>query len=591
MRKILLVLTIITVLVFSVNLCYAQSDNNEAQIKYTSTVDSLLNLIKNASGQELLKLYPRLHKALYEVGDIDVHLKFNRDFAAAAKAAKDKKMEAISHVLKVEALYNYRMPDSLMLTESLKALAFMKDVPGAEVHYFFTASVVGDIYMLRGDYEEALKAAEEFYAQAKKMSNTSGLVASLQTMGKAYEELGFPDKAEASFRESIAVADERTDSGMKGESYSYLVDMLNAQKRYDAALEVNREFELYLEKIDAYNGELKNLCFLNYLGYAASYVKLGKYNLAQEYISKAEKIPVAQTTLGTYSVESERFNLLFEQGIYAEAEQSLDILEKILEDDASSFQASLKLKEARADLYSRWGKYDKAANAYKEYIAGKDSLQRVELVTKLHSLRTQYEVDKLEMQKVQQQRIFRNTLIWLSVALALLCVIIAVTTLNVRRLRAKNRSLLERIQEQDRLEEKNELMRSELARKEISAAPADEENGKLGELYLKLGELMKNPAIFTDPNTNRKTIAEKLGTNEKYVFDTIREYYDMSISDYISNLRLNYARNLLAHPSEQRTIEDVAIRAGFNSRSTFYRLFKEHYGMTPTEFRELVAGS
>lgn len=588
MKRIILIFFAITVLLFPANLHYSNAQN---QCTYTSTVDSLLNIIKTATGTELLKQYPRLHKALYEVNDVDIHLKFNREFAEAARAAKDKKMEAISHVLKIEAMYNYRVPDSIMLSESLKALDFIQDVPGAEVHYFYTASVIGDIYMLQGNYEEALRYAKKFYEEAKKKKNNSGLVASLQTMGKAYEGLGILDKAETSFRESIASADESIDHGMKGESYSFLIDMLNGQKRYNDALTVNKEFESYLERIDAYNGELKNLCFLNYLGYAASYTKLGQLNLARNYIAKAEKFPIADTDLGMYSVENERFSLLLEEGKYAEAEKSLDKLESILEDGTSYAQAISKMKEARADLYLRWEKYDRAAYAYKDYIACKDSLQRVEIATKLNTLRTQYEVDKLEIQKEEQKRTFRNTVIWFSIALILLCGIITIEVFNGRKLQVKNRALLDRISAQDRLEEENERMRKELAQNDISVTCEDEDKSKLGELYLKLKDLMRNPDVFTNPNVNRKIIAEKLGTNEKYVFDAIHEYYNMNISDYITNLRLNYAKSLLAHPSEQRNIETIALDSGFNSRSTFYRLFKEHYGMTPAEFRQLVTKS
>lgn len=568
---------------------YGQPKQN-GQVSYSPRVDSLLNLIKISNGPELLKQYPRLHKALYEVNDLDIHLKYNAEFAERARAAKDKKMQAIAAVLKIEALYNYRVSDSILLAESFKALEVMKDVPGAEVHYFYTASVIGDVYMLQGDYEKALEAAEKFYAQAKKTNSSSGIVASLQSMGKAYEELGMPDKAEASFRESITAADERTDSGIKGESYSFLIDMLNAQKRYKDALEVNNEFAAYLKRIDAYNGELKNLCFLNELGYAASYTGLKAYKPAWEHIAKAEQFPVAKTSMGMYSVENERSRLLIEEGRYAEAEESLNDIEHILGDDAAYYKAAFKLKETQADLYFRWGKYDKAAYAYKAYITGQDSLQRVEMATKLHALRTQYEVDKLEMQQEQQRQTFRSTMFWFSMVLLLLCIVISVIVVNARRLSSKNRSLLDRIQELDKLEENNERIRGELAKKKTPTLPENEKIDKSVELYMQLNELMKDPTVFTNPCINRKVIAERLRTNEKYIFEIVHEYYNMNVSDYITTLRLNHARSLLA-TSSGSTIESIAIDAGFSSRTTFHRLFKEHYGMTPVEFRKLMAGS
>lgn len=559
-------------------------DTVSAPPVYTPTVDSLLHLISSASGQEVLKLYPRLHKALYEVSDREVHLKFNQDFAEAARAAKDKKAEAISYVLKIEALYNYRASDSLLLAESFSALDFMRDVPGAEVHYFYTASVVSDVYMLQGNYRKALECAEAFYEEAKKRSNSSGLVASLQTMGKAYEELDLPDKAEASFRESIIVANEKTDHGMKGESYSFLIDMLNGQKRYKDALEVNKEFEAYLKRIDAYNGELKNLCFLSDLGFVASFSKLGLYDKAWEYLSKAERFPVASTSMGMYSVENERFNLLFEEGRYVDAEQSLRLLEDILDNDASYFKAALKLKESKAELYFRWGKFDRSVHAYRDYIAKHDSLQRVEMTSKLDIIRTQYEVDKLEIQKEEQKQLLHSSIRWFSAVLLLLCVIIVVVTRNTRKVKAKNRSLLNRIHEQDKLEQRYEEIREELA--QTSTKDSEGESREL--IYARLKEMMKDPLVFTDPNINRKVIAEKLNTNEKYIFDIIREYHSSNVSDYLNNLRLNYARTLLAQSSDKRTIDAIALDAGFNSRSVFFRLFKEKYGMTPSEFRRLM---
>lgn len=587
MKKTIFLFIILAALLFSAGPSYAGALSVDGRSSYTPAVDSFLAIIDTASVPGIFTQYTRLHKVLYEVNDPDIHLFYNRKFMDAARAARNKKYEAIAHVLRVEAMYNYRMPDSLLLAESLKALDFMKDVPGSEVHYFYTASVVGDIYMLRGDYEEALRAAELFYNEALKKNNSSGIVASLQSMGKAYEELRLTDKAETAFRESIAAADERTDTGMKGEGYSFLVDMLNGQKRYEDALEVSREFAAYLERIDAYNGELKNLCFLNDLGYAASYTRLGQYPLAWEYLNKAAQFPIAETSLGMYSVENERFALLLEEGRYGEAEQSLDKLADILGDDASYYQANMGLQESRADLYYRWGIYDKAAHAYKGYIAAKDSLQRVEIATRLDALRTQYEVDKLEMQKEQHKRNYRSTLVWFSVALLLLCVIIAVVIGNARRLHAKNRSLLDRIREQDELGKENEEIRSRLASKEISVVATDEENPEAGELYLRFKELMKDPAVFTNPEINRKAIAEKLNTNEKYIFDTVHTHYNMNVSDYITTLRLSYARKILNDSSDHRNIQDIAIDAGFNSRSTFYRIFKDHYGMTPTEFRRL----
>lgn len=46
--------------------------------------------------------------------------------------------------------------------------------------------------------------------------------------------------------------------------------------------------------------------------------------------------------------------------------------------------------------------------------------------------------------------------------------------------------------------------------------------------------------------------------------------------------------NMLDTPNCNLTIEVIAIDSGFGSRNTFYRLFRERFGLTPVEFRNCV---
>jgi len=42
---------------------------------------------------------------------------------------------------------------------------------------------------------------------------------------------------------------------------------------------------------------------------------------------------------------------------------------------------------------------------------------------------------------------------------------------------------------------------------------------------------MKNPDVFTDPDTNQDTLASLLGTNRTYVYDALRECADQTPAD------------------------------------------------------------
>jgi YesN/AraC family two-component response regulator len=65
----------------------------------------------------------------------------------------------------------------------------------------------------------------------------------------------------------------------------------------------------------------------------------------------------------------------------------------------------------------------------------------------------------------------------------------------------------------------------------------------------------------------------------------INEKTGFNFNDYINTFRVEEAKNILTSPEYQKlTIEAIAEKAGFNSKSPFYTAFKKHAGMTPKEF-------
>lgn len=63
-----------------------------------------------------------------------------------------------------------------------------------------------------------------------------------------------------------------------------------------------------------------------------------------------------------------------------------------------------------------------------------------------------------------------------------------------------------------------------------------------------------------------------------------RQYTGMSVIEYVVNLRLDYAANLLTKTS--RSVLDIASAVGYDSVSFFIRIFKKKYGTTPSQYRK-----
>ena len=106
-----------------------------------------------------------------------------------------------------------------------------------------------------------------------------------------------------------------------------------------------------------------------------------------------------------------------------------------------------------------------------------------------------------------------------------------------RALEAKNRSLYQEIQQREKAEADE--------REALQERPA-ETLSQSELLYRRLCELMNNPDVFTNPDTNQDTLATLAGTNRTYVYDALRECAGVTPIDFINGYRLRYAARLLA---------------------------------------------
>ncbi len=64
---------------------------------------------------------------------------------------------------------------------------------------------------------------------------------------------------------------------------------------------------------------------------------------------------------------------------------------------------------------------------------------------------------------------------------------------------------------------------------------------------------------------------------------SFKKYFNESPTDYITNLRLNFAANLLSNSDED--ITNISMNCGFENLSHFYHLFKRKFDSSPKEFR------
>jgi AraC-like DNA-binding protein len=88
-----------------------------------------------------------------------------------------------------------------------------------------------------------------------------------------------------------------------------------------------------------------------------------------------------------------------------------------------------------------------------------------------------------------------------------------------------------------------------------------------------------------DPGLSIDQIATALNCSKRHLHNAFGDG-DETLGNYIQRLRLNACIHELQHPATlARSITDIALSWGFNNLSHFSRVFRDHTGKSPSEFR------
>lgn len=95
---------------------------------------------------------------------------------------------------------------------------------------------------------------------------------------------------------------------------------------------------------------------------------------------------------------------------------------------------------------------------------------------------------------------------------------------------------------------------------------------------------------YRDPDVKRSVLADELGVTPNRLSFVVNQVYGESFPELMNRCRIDYfTRRVVNHALDEQTILDLALESGFRSKSTFNRVFKEHVGVTPSQFADAHA--
>ncbi len=145
------------------------------------------------------------------------------------------------------------------------------------------------------------------------------------------------------------------------------------------------------------------------------------------------------------------------------------------------------------------------------------------------------------------------------------------------------------IDKESKTEQKIALLKERLESNESTSkynSSLTEEKDK--ELFIKLEEYVKSSKIYKELNLTRERLAEAVDTNRTYLSQVINENAGKTVTQYINQYRISESLRILSDKNNTTPLKAIHIESGFNSQTTFYKLFQEQVGMTPAKYREKI---
>lgn len=121
---------------------------------------------------------------------------------------------------------------------------------------------------------------------------------------------------------------------------------------------------------------------------------------------------------------------------------------------------------------------------------------------------------------------------------------------------------------------------AEERRAAVAPEPVETDWSQLGR---EIESRIRDESWFMEARLSIRDVARRAGTNETYVSRALNDGLGSSFKDCVHALRVAEAQRLLRETTAP--VLSVALDAGFSSKSTFNRVFRDRTGLTPTAYR------
>lgn len=471
------------------------------------------------------------------------------------------------------------------------------------------------IATIEGNYSLAIHYCDSAIGTAKRLKNDVSLAKSYLTKGTAIVNLGDNKNALENYLKALDIANQRNDIELKIKAKANIAKIKRRMGFFDEALEIYKhnaqladqyQFEDPLIAINSYMGVggtflrlqlpdstlhyskigLQKSLAINddegvsyfYIDFGIAYFIKGNFEVAIEYLTKAEKIT---KRLNNQKRLTEIYYYIgksyYELKSYQKAIEFLEKVETIVAakntEKADSFNPPELLGTYRtlANSYERLGKNEQYLAYTQKYI----ELNKYNETRQIQVIKDLYETVRKENDDLSSLTSkLKNRLIYVILFTAFVLGLCGFFLFKFIKIRKQNKIIFEKLVSQ--------IEAKKVTKKKVEFNIEDK---KVEAILVRLDKLEQS-LFYLNSNCTLQTISKKVKTNTTYLSKIISTYKQKKFYEYINELRIEYVLKRLKEDSKFRnySIKHIAEEIGYKSTNSFTKYFKAHTKLYPSYY-------
>jgi len=109
-------------------------------------------------------------------------------------------------------------------------------------------------------------------------------------------------------------------------------------------------------------------------------------------------------------------------------------------------------------------------------------------------------------------------------------------------------------------------------------------------LFATLKEQMEAKQLYLNNGLTLLDLAKTTGLSRHHLSEVLNRYAGKNFYEFVNEYRVAHAKRRLVEDKSAKVL-DIAIEAGFSSKTTFNVIFKQFTGQTPTQYRAATVNS